>query len=413
MKDRKTEESAKRQGSLKKKYESETSESDITQPILKERTLKSKLSTFKVRVVSSVIMVLSFILILLAGHFYCCLLVLLINIFIFKEIIALKRNQQREAKLPYFSIINWYFFAITELVVTSAFIQHKIIKIHAIDVIFTKRLFKYKYLLIFSMFVFGIILFVISLRKRQYKYQFKMFAWTIVACVLVVSQTTAVLMNIYDGIIWFLLPASLVIINDCSAYIFGVFFGRTPLIQISPNKTVEGFIGGLLSTVAWAYLVIYIQFAHFLSQFEYVICPREDISIIPFVWTPCDNGDLLLPRTRTFMNFSISLSNLEINSMVLGFFAGFIAPFGGFFASGVKRAFKIKDFGDSIPGHGGITDRMDCQILMGMFTCVWVHTMLMQSDPTVENIIIQIMALSYSDQLTIYNQLASSLELKI
>ena len=56
--------------------------------------------------------------------------------------------------------------------------------------------------------------------------------------------------------------------------------------------------------------------------------------------------------------------------MVLGFFAGFIAPFGGFFASGVKRAFKIKDFGDSIPGHGGMTDRMDCQIMMGMFTCV-------------------------------------------
>jgi len=46
--------------------------------------------------------------------------------------------------------------------------------------------------------------------------------------------------------------------------------------------------------------------------------------------------------------------------MILGIFAAFIAPFGGFFASGVKRAFKIKDFGDSIPGHGGLTDRMDC-----------------------------------------------------
>jgi CDP-diglyceride synthetase len=35
---------------------------------------------------------------------------------------------------------------------------------------------------------------------------------------------------------------------------------------------------------------------------------------------------------------------------------------GGFFASGFKRAFKIKDFGDTIPGHGGFTDRMDCQV---------------------------------------------------
>lgn len=46
-------------------------------------------------------------------------------------------------------------------------------------------------------------------------------------------------------------------------------------------------------------------------------------------------------------------------------FASLIAPFGGFFASGIKRTFKIKDFGDSIPGHGGITDRMDCQFIMG------------------------------------------------
>ena len=98
--------------------------------------------------------------------------------------------------------------------------------------------------------------------------------------------------------------------------------------------------------------------------------------------------------------------------MVLGFFAGFIAPFGGFFASGVKRAFKIKDFGDSIPGHGGITDRMDCQIMMGMFTCVWVHTMLIPNDPSVNNILLQIAGLSYSDQLAVYNQLLATLELK-
>lgn len=107
------------------------------------------------------------------------------------------------------------------------------------------------------MFVLGIVLFVNSLRRGQYKYQFKMFAWTIVTCVLVVSQSTAVILNIYDGIIWLLLPASLVIVNDCSAYIFGILLGKTPLIQLSPNKTVEGFIGGLFSTVVWAYLVYF------------------------------------------------------------------------------------------------------------------------------------------------------------
>ena len=54
---------------------------------------------------------------------------------------------------------------------------------------------------------------------------------------------------------------------------------------------------------------------------------------------------------------------LQLHAVVMAMFASIIAPFGGFFASGFKRGFKIKDFGDSIPGHGGMTDRMDCQVL--------------------------------------------------
>ena len=53
---------------------------------------------------------------------------------------------------------------------------------------------------------------------------------------------------------------------------------------------------------------------------------------------------------------------MQFHAVVLAAFASIIAPFGGFFASGFKRGFKIKDFGDSIPGHGGMTDRMDCQV---------------------------------------------------
>ena len=56
---------------------------------------------------------------------------------------------------------------------------------------------------------------------------------------------------------------------------------------------------------------------------------------------------------------------LQLHAISLALFASVIAPFGGFFASGFKRSFKIKDFGDSIPGHGGMTDRMDCQVSSG------------------------------------------------
>ena len=60
--------------------------------------------------------------------------------------------------------------------------------------------------------------------------------------------------------------------------------------------------------------------------------------------------------------------------MVLALFASIIAPFGGFLASGFKRAFKIKDFSGYIPGHGGVADRMDCQFIMGFFTYIYLHT---------------------------------------
>lgn len=53
-----------------------------------------------------------------------------------------------------------------------------------------------------------------------------------------------------------ILPAMLVITNDIFAYIFGRLFGRTQLIELSPKKTLEGFMGGFVSTLAMALLVI-------------------------------------------------------------------------------------------------------------------------------------------------------------
>lgn len=73
-------------------------------------------------------------------------------------------------------------------------------------------------------------------------------------------------------------------------------------------------------------------------------------------------------------NFSLTFAPMQLHALVLATFASLIAPFGGFFASGLKRTFKIKDFGDSIPGHGGMTDRMDCQFIMGFFAYMYFHT---------------------------------------
>jgi phosphatidate cytidylyltransferase len=52
--------------------------------------------------------------------------------------------------------------------------------------------------------------------------------------------------NVFEGLVWFLLPVALINCNDIGAYFFGFFFGRTKLIELSPKKTWEGFIGMLV-----------------------------------------------------------------------------------------------------------------------------------------------------------------------
>lgn len=62
---------------------------------------------------------------------------------------------------------------------------------------------------------------------------------------------------------------------------------------------------------------------------------------------------------------------------------GCCAAAGGFFASGFKRAFKMKDFGQTIPGHGGVTDRFDCQMIMAMFAYVYYWNYVASTELTV------------------------------
>lgn len=115
----------------------------------------------------------------------------------------------------------------------------------------------------------GFCTFVLSLQKQFMKFQFKQFAWTHIALLLIVTTSQLIIRSIYEGLMWsvtgagmeksslcwpyrqldhqsfpscrhrFLLPSCLVICNDIMAYLFGFFFGRTPLIKLSPKKTWE------------------------------------------------------------------------------------------------------------------------------------------------------------------------------
>jgi phosphatidate cytidylyltransferase len=156
------------------------------------------------------------------------------------------------------------------------------------------------------------------------------------------------------GMIWFLFPVSLIICNDIMAYVFGFFYGRTPLTRLSPRKTWEGFIGGGVSTIIFGFIL-----AGILSHYQFFVCPLEYNEELEGLSTSCiplplfQQTTYLMPKPFSFFKRSLVLYPFQLHSLILSLFASSIGPFGGFFASGFKRAFRIKDFAATIPGHGG------------------------------------------------------------
>ena len=83
-----------------------------------------------------------------------------------------------------------------------------------------------------------------------------------------------------------------------------------------------------------------------------------------------------------------------------------VAPFGGFFASGVKRAYKLDDFASIIPGHGGVYDRVDCQLIMGLATQTYYATFIGPSAILSVARLLQLAAsLPTDDQLALHQDL--------
>ena len=56
-------------------------------------------------------------------------------------------------------------------------------------------------------------------------------------------------LTLRQGMVWYIFSMSIITVNDIMAYMAGFFTGSTPLIVLSPKKTVEGFIGGGLATL--------------------------------------------------------------------------------------------------------------------------------------------------------------------
>ncbi|KAI3969683.1 hypothetical protein MKX01_020244 [Papaver californicum] len=370
---------------------------------------QNKYKSMLIRAYSSLWMIVGFALIIYMGHLYIWAMVVVIQIFMAKELFSLLRKAHEDSHLPGFWLLNWHFFFMAVLFVYGRILSQQLVNTVTSDKVLyqlVSGLIKYQMAICYFLYIIGFMWFILTLKKKMYKYQFGQYAWTHMILIVVFTQSAFTVASIFEGIFWFLLPVSLVAINDIAAYFFGFFFGKTPLIKLSPKKTWEGFIGASVTTMLSAFML-----ANVMGRYKWLTCPREDLST---GWLYCDPGYLYKPEIYSLAGWlpewfpwkEVSVLPVQWHALCLGLFASIIAPFGGFFASGFKRAFKLKDFGDSIPGHGGITDRMDCQMVMAVFVYIYHQSFVIPQSYSVEVILDQILRnLSYEEQRALYMKL--------
>ena len=141
---------------------------------------------------------------------------------------------------------------------------------------------------------------------------------TTVYVILAFSALSAV-RTLHNGVFYMFIPFICSWVSDVFAYFVGRLFGKHKLIpEISPKKTVEGSIGGIVFAVLAMLL------------FGFIVDSFFD---------------------------AITVNYLVLGLM--GFVLSIISQIGDLIASSLKREYGVKDYSNLLPGHGGIADRFD------------------------------------------------------
>jgi len=304
-----------------------------------------------------------------------------------KEIVSLNYKMTKEQKLWGFRTLNWFWMFVTffwvygKPIVSTlpGFVTKHYERVPNLDEV-CAFLESYHEGVSVCLYVVALVLFVWSLQEDTLKYQINQLAWTIVSLLLVVGQARFAIDYLYIGLIWVLLPPGLIMVNDIMAYFCGIALGRKlikrPLYRLSPNKTWEGFLGALMCTLAFAFFIVPYLVG---PGSEWLTCPHDDPQCKPnaaFVRTMYTVPTVIQNQLSGLVSVpkQLSLYPLQIHAIVLALFASLVAPFGGFLASAIKRAYHAKDYAALFPGHGGFMDRVDCQFMMCTFTYIYLKT---------------------------------------
>lgn len=218
--------------------------------------------------------------------------------------------------------------AVRELLLGTGLVKHKRLVIYGMIMAFFAALWSGQWsvyalalLGIFSLFV----ILAIELLMFHSEMRFEEFALTFFAgCVLPFLLCAVVRIHSWAyGRVLILLPFVISFASDTGAYFIGCFFGKHKLApNISPKKTVEGLAGGVAGAIVG--VVIYCL----------------------------------------VMKFSFGFAVNYYSIPLYGILGSFGAVLGDLCFSVVKRQTGIKDYGNLIPGHGGILDRFDSMIVV-------------------------------------------------
>lgn len=172
-----------------------------------------------------------------------------------------------------------------------------------------------------------LIMFFLYLRNYKKYTFFDLFFMLAITILIPYSFGTIIYMSMLDhGVFLIVITLCAAWLADTGAYFAGTFFGKTKLCpKISPKKTVEGFVGGIISNGVFLLL----------------------IGIIYQNWKGVDLNLIML--------------------FVAGLVAAPISVLGDLTASEIKRQCDIKDYGKIMPGHGGVMDRFDSVLLVAPF----------------------------------------------
>jgi phosphatidate cytidylyltransferase len=141
----------------------------------------------------------------------------------------------------------------------------------------------------------------------------------------------ALLREVTYGVQWIFLLLIIVMSGDTAAYYAGRTLGKRKLYpKVSPNKTIEGSLGGLVGSLAGVFIA----------------------------------------RVTFFPQLSVA------DSIVLPLLLGMLGQLGDLFESMLKRSFGVKDSGTIVPGHGGILDRLDSILFAAPAAFLYVHYVL-------------------------------------